>query len=114
VVSSNNTDNMAVDEYMQLGSKWDANHPASKAIQYHECAHLLQYRAYKYDYKKMDAAMDRVYPEGRYSGTEHMADCMADLMGATRNTSGYIIGYGGTCTSTQYAAARKILNGQTV
>lgn len=98
------------------------NEPVAVAVQYHECAHILQYRAYGYNPTALDAAMDALYPKGGsntflpgYSyveGTEHMADCIADAMGATRSSRGYVAGYGGSCTSAQLAAARKIIAGQ--
>lgn len=100
----------------------DVNAPVAVAIQYHECAHILQYRAYGYNADALDKAMDRVYPadgpntfQRGYSyveGTEHMADCMADVMGATRSAITHTAGYGGDCTDAQYDAARKIIAGQ--
>ncbi|NKX54995.1 hypothetical protein [Arthrobacter mobilis] len=99
------------------GTKLDPNHKMAVAIQYHECGHILQYRAYNYDPAALDRAMNQVY--GR-NGTEHMADCIADVMGAQRegvySTSGnttrtYVAGYGGTCTSKHYAAAKRIIAG---
>ncbi|NKX52689.1 hypothetical protein HER39_19360, partial [Arthrobacter deserti] len=94
------------------------NHRMALAIQYHECAHILQYRAYNYDPAALDRAMRRVY--GKANGTEHMADCIADVMGAQRrgvySTSGsttttYVAGYGGKCSSAHYSAAKKIIAG---
>ena len=103
----------------------DPNHPMALAVQYHECAHILQYRAYKYDFAKLDRRMNAVYGKPRVAaGTEHMADCMAVAMGAKLTGSeydrgsGYTItwfaGYGGKCTSQHLAAARKVIAGQQV
>ncbi|XKH58412.1 S-layer homology domain-containing protein (plasmid) [Citricoccus nitrophenolicus] len=110
--SSRGGDNMVVTEYIKLGNAWDSQHPGSVAIQLHECAHIMQYRAYKYDYSALNKAMESVYPGGYSSGVEHMADCMTDVMGGKRAGKTYWVGYGGTCSSAQYAAARKILAGQ--
>ena len=99
----------------------DANHPMAVAVQYHECAHILQYRAYGYDGDTLKASMNRVYGKG--NGLEHMADCMADAMGAERTGTEYlangssrmwVAGYGGSCTSAQLAAARKLIAGERV
>ncbi|MFL4473680.1 hypothetical protein ACIPVK_06775 [Paeniglutamicibacter sp. MACA_103] len=105
------------------GKKLDPNHPLAISIQYHECAHILQYRAYKYDFTRMDRAMDKVYGKPRTAaGTEHMADCMAVAMGARLKgseadpRSGYTTtwysGYGGACTSRHLAAARTLIAGR--
>lgn len=99
------------------GVKIDANHPLAVAIQYHECGHILQYRAYDYDFGALERAMTKVYPDGRHSGIEHMADCIADVMGAERtgNLSGgrtYIAGYGGDCSKKQLKAAKRIIAGK--
>jgi hypothetical protein len=104
-----------VAERIALGHDIDANSVPARAVQLHECAHILQYRAYRYDGDALDANMQRVYPNGTVLGTEHMADCMADAMGARRVSSSdgatWTVGYGGTCTSAQMAAARKVIAG---
>ncbi len=72
------------------GKKIDPNHPMALAVQYHECAHILQYRAYKYDFAKLDRRMNAVYGKPRTAdGAEHMADCMAVAMGAKLTGSEY-------------------------
>ncbi|MCG2624565.1 hypothetical protein LVY72_21990 [Arthrobacter sp. I2-34] len=100
------------------GDKLHPNHQLAVAIQYHECGHILQYRAYDYNAAALRTAMNRVY--GKANGTEHMADCISDVMGAQRkgtfSTSGnttksYVAGYGGTCTAKHYAAAKRIIAG---
>ena len=107
------------------GKKLDPNHPMAVAVQYHECAHILQYRAYKYDFAKLDRRMDAVYGKPRVAdGAEHMADCMAVAMGAkltgseydpgSGNTLTWWAGYGGKCSSQHLAAARKVIAGQQV
>ncbi|RAX47897.1 hypothetical protein DQ353_18110 [Arthrobacter sp. AQ5-05] len=102
-----------------FGGALDPNHPLAIATQYHECAHILQYRAYDYDFTRMAKDMNRVYGKPRTaSGTEHMADCMADAMGATRTgfdaAGGYFwtSGYGGKCTSTHLKKAKLIIAGK--
>ena len=86
------------------GAKLDANHALAVAIQYHECAHILQYRAYKYDGKALDKAMNKAY--GKRNGTEHMADCMADVMGARQRQGRF----GSAMTYTAATAARAAPN----
>lgn len=102
-------------EGITLGHDLAADSVPARAVQLHECAHILQYRAYRYDGDALDANMDRIYPDGEFEGVEHMADCMADAMGARRvSTSGgttWTVGYGGTCSSTQLSAARKVIAG---
>ncbi|GAA1123039.1 S-layer homology domain-containing protein [Citricoccus alkalitolerans] len=96
----------------------DPNHVSSRAIQLHECAHLLQYRAYGYldatdrngQLSVMDRDLNRVY--GNDNGVEHLADCMADVMGAQRDSREYTVGYGGECTSAHLAAARQLIAGK--
>jgi hypothetical protein len=104
-----------VQERIALGRDIDATSVPARAVQLHECAHILQYRTYRYDDEALDANMHRIYPNGTSLGTEHMADCMADAMGARRVSSSggatWTVGYGGTCTSAQLAAARKVIAG---
>jgi len=100
------------------GTKLDPNHPMALAIQYHECGHILQYRAYDYDFAGLDKAMDKVYGP---DGTEHMADCIADVLGAERKGKyvekdgtrlTYVAGYGGKCTKAQKKAAKRMIAGK--
>jgi hypothetical protein len=104
-----------VSELIGLGHDLNPDSVPARAVQLHECAHILQYRTYRYDSVALDANMKRIYPNGRHEGTEHMADCMADAMGARRVSSSggatWTVGYGGTCTSAQLAAARKVIAG---
>ncbi len=104
-----------VAELIGLGHDLDPDSVPARAVQLHECAHILQYRAYRYDNVALNSRMGQIYPNGRDSGVEHMADCMADAMGARRAfTSGgttWTVGYGGTCTSAQMASARKLIAG---
>lgn len=100
-----------------FGKKLDPNHPLAVAVQYHECAHILQYRAYGYDFSALHAAMDKVYPKGQHPGIEHMADCMADVMGAKRSGDlpgggMYFSGYGGDCSAKQLKAATRLIRGE--
>ncbi|MGD6980232.1 MULTISPECIES: SH3 domain-containing protein [Citricoccus] len=125
-------DAMTVTELIEIGSDHPVSSPQSLTTQYHECAHILQYRAYQYDGPAMDKAMDRIYPKGGsntfwpgysyHKGTEHMADCMSEVMGAkrinssTKNgvTTTWYSGYGGSCTTTQLNHAKKLIAGQRV
>lgn len=52
-----------------------------------------------------------------HSGVEHMADCIADAMGAQRTGmldpyTTYYSGYGGKCTSAHLAKSRTIIAGK--
>ena len=107
------------EEDLQItGEISDPNHVSSRAVQLHECAHLLQYRAYGYldatdrtgQLSVMDRDLNRVY--GNKNGVEHMADCMADVMGAQRDAGEYTVGYGGACAPAHLAAARKLIAGE--
>lgn len=104
------------DEFIKIGSQWPEEHAGTQAVALHECAHILQYRAYDYDASALERDMARLYPHGPSSGTEHMADCISDLMGAERSGTvegrGYSAGYGGACTTEQSAAAAEILAGR--
>lgn len=106
----------APEVFIRIGLQWPTDHAGTRAVALHECAHILQYRAYDYDSTALEADMHRLYPLGTSSGTEHMADCMADLMGAERVGSvdgqGYSAGYGGGCTPAQSAAAAELLAGR--
>jgi len=104
-----------------FGKKLDPNHGLAVATQYHECAHVLQYRVYDYNFRAAEKAMKKVYPKPRKNGSsfEHMADCIADAMGAKRTgkltgSSTYVAGYGGGCSKKQMKAAKKILAGKRI
>lgn len=103
-------------EFIKIGSQWSQEHAGTRAVALHECAHILQYRTYDYDYAALDLDMERLYPGGTSSGIEHMADCMSDLMGAERSGvvegQGYAVGYGGACTPAQQAAAAALIAGR--
>ena len=100
-----------------FGKKLDPNHPLAVATQYHECAHVLQYRVYDYNHARSEKAMKKVYPGKK--GFEHMADCIADAMGAQRTgklggNRTYVSGYGGDCSTKQMKAAKRILAGKRI
>lgn len=120
-----NDDALDVQEAIELGDLYAANSGPSVAMQLHECGHILQFRAYKYDYEALVNGMDAAYPNNGsgiskseyHSGVEHMADCIADAMGAQRTGmldpyTTYYSGYGGQCTSTHLAKARTIIAGK--
>lgn len=111
------SERITLDTSSVFGGRLDPNHPQAVAIQFHECAHILQYRAYAYDFATMDRRQDAVY--GNRNGTEHMADCMAVAMGARlsgteKNGWTWTAGYGGKCTTKHLAAARKVIAGKRV
>jgi hypothetical protein len=106
-----------VTEYLKIGLAWPADHPGTRAVALHECAHILQYRAYGYDWSALDRAMRGVYPAGPHSPIEHMADCMSEVMGAERRGRGtdgqwYDAGYGGGCNPEQVDAAEQVVAGR--
>ena len=87
-----------------------------KAISLHECAHIKTFRIYK-DFSKLQTAAQKINPNKDKIGVEHLADCMADVMGAKRTgqLSGggtYRAGYGGTCSAQQKIAANKLVQGK--
>lgn len=111
------SERITLDTSSGFGGQLDPNHPQAVAIQFHECAHILQYRAYSYDFATMARRQNAVY--GNRNGTEHMADCMAVAMGARlsgteKNGWGWAAGYGGKCSSKHLAAARKVIAGKRV
>ncbi|MDI3329671.1 MAG: hypothetical protein QJR09_02905 [Micrococcus sp.] len=106
-----------VTEYIEIGLARPADHPATRAVVLHECAHILQYRAYGYDWAALDSAMRHVYPDGPHSPVEHMADCMSEVMGAERQGRSddgqwYGTGYGGSCSPQQLDAAAQVVDGR--
>jgi len=107
------------------GTALNPNHALAVSIQYHECGHIMQYRAYNYDFAGLKRAMDKVYGTSGNTagGVEHMADCISEALGAKRKgtdslgngmTQTWTSGYGGKCTSAHLAAAKKIIAGQKV
>lgn len=94
------------------------NWPDMRSVSLHECAHLLQFDAYKGRLGDLNRDMDPLWGVPKM-GIEHLADCMSDLMGGSRagtlpNGWTYWSGYGGTCNSKQNEAAKKILAGKTL
>ena len=65
------------------GTALDPNHPMAISIQYHECGHIMQYRAYNYDFAALGRAMNKVYGTSGNTagGVEHMADCISEALG---------------------------------
>lgn len=114
-----------VRELITLGMKnpfspglMDPNSLLAVYVQYHECAHILQFRAYKYDFTKAKADMSRAFAKDPL-GLERMADCMAKVMGTPLSgpLSSGGIWYAGyqqtrTCTSKQLAGASRLIAGK--
>ncbi|GAA4370428.1 hypothetical protein [Paeniglutamicibacter cryotolerans] len=91
--------------------------PDIKATGPHECAHIKQFKVYPSGFKNLTDRAEAINPSRDGRGIEHLTDCMSDQMGAKRtgslaDGSMYRSGYGGTCTSTQKAAAKALLNGK--
>ena len=55
---------MSVAELIDVGDQFPASAGPSIAVQYHECAHILQYRAYGYSSAAFNKAMNLIYPRG--------------------------------------------------
>ena len=111
------TANGTVTEYLRIGLALPAGHPATRAVVLHECAHILQYRAYDHDWAALEEAMHRLAPDRARSPVEHMADCMSEVMGAerrgfTEDGEWYEAGYGGPCSREQADAAGRIVAGE--
>lgn len=116
------TEKITLDTLWFGSEKLDPNENKAVANQLHECSHILQYRAYKYDFVKLDKRMEAVYGGRTGIGTEHMADCMGEAMGATRSgrefdlRTGMIYewtaGYGGKCTPKHLSQAKKLIAGK--
>lgn len=91
-----------------------------KSIALHECAHIRQYKTYGYEFDRMQTHMDALWgKKGKNMGVEFMADCMSDVMGGKRagtlpNGWTYWSGYGTTCNTKQYSAAKKVLSGKKI
>ena len=114
-----------VSELITLGNRnpftlatMDPNSRLAVYIQYHECAHMLQFRAYKYDFAKAGADMSKAFAKDSL-GLERMADCMALVMGTAlsgplSNGGIWYSGYQQTrrCTSTQLAGAARLISGK--
>lgn len=114
---------------IHFGRQWenDPTTAAIRAIALHECAHIIQYGAYRLDESLFSAlyspvfreATEKVNPRADGQGIEYLADCMSELMGATRhgtdhNGRNYEVGYGLACTKDLYDAARTILGGRKI
>lgn len=81
-----------------------------RAVALHECGHYLQWRNYGgttagWNAMKKDAKA--IFGTNSSQPVEHMADCTS----RAANPGGYL-GYGGTCTAPQLAAAKRMLAGE--
>lgn len=88
-----------------------------RAVALHECAHIMQFRAYPRGFSKLVRHAEKINPRRDGYGIEHLADCMSDLMGAKRSGhladgSTYYTGYHGKCSSTQKRAAARLIAGK--
>ena len=98
------------------------NDPASapiRSISLHECAHIKTFRLYSSDFNKFEKAAEKINPKKDGLGSEHLADCMSDMMGGKRsgklsNGWTYTTGYGGKCTANQKAASKRLLQGKKI
>jgi hypothetical protein len=80
-----------------------------RAVAIHECGHYLQWRNYgasSAGWTRMKADAKAIFGTNSSDPVEHMADCIAQRA----NPGGYL-GYGGSCTTKQLAASKRMLEG---
>ena len=95
----------------------DPNAAPIKAVALHECAHIMQFKAYPKGFSTLVRHAEKINPRRDGYGIEHLADCMSDSMGAKRSGrladgSTYYTGYHGKCSSTQKRAAAQLIAGK--
>ncbi len=88
-----------------------------KAVALHECAHIMQFKAYPRGFSTLVRHAEKINPRRDGYGIEHLADCMSDSMGAKRSGrladgSTYYTGYHGKCSSEQKRAAAQLVAGK--
>jgi len=83
----------------------------AKALMKHECGHVLMgiYSDTK-GRSAFRAELDKGWPASNTLRVENAADCIADELGAIRQTSSYKVGYGTKCSSAQKNVAKTITN----
>lgn len=85
--------------------------PAAQALMKHECGHVLM-GIYSKD--KGNTNFRNLLSKGWKSSNsmrvENAADCIADQLGAVRQTKNYKVGYGTKCNSAQKNVAKTITN----
>lgn len=84
---------------------------AGKALMKHECGHVLMgiYSDNK-GRSNFRSQLDRGWKSSDSMRVEKAADCIADQLGAVRQTSSYKVGYGTKCSTTQKNVAKTITN----
>lgn len=82
-----------------------------KALMKHECVHVLMgiYSDNK-GRSTYRSQLDRGWESSDSMRVEKAADCIADQLGAVRQTSSYKVGYGTKCSNTQKNVAKTIVN----
>lgn len=98
-------------ERISMSTKLDPSWVGTKYVAYHECAHILQYRAYK---NRVDHLVRDANKLHGTNGVERQADCMAGVMGMAPITKQYRSVYETKCSAQQVAAAKKIVGGKPV
>lgn len=73
----------------------------------HECAHMLQYRAYAGDFSKLMSDMNRIYGGKDLAGLERNADCI------TKSWKIKVYSYTNSCSGARNKAALAVASGKT-
>lgn len=87
------------------------NSAPAKALMKHECGHVLMgiYSDTK-GRSVFRAELDKGWASSNTLRVENAADCIADELGAVRETKNYKVGYGTKCSSAQKKVAKTIVN----
>jgi len=96
---------------LKINGNMKPSSAAAKALMKHECGHVLMgiYSDNK-GRSVFRAQLDKGWPASNTLRVEHAADCIADQLGAVRQTSNYKVGYGTKCSSAQKNVAKNIVN----
>ena len=88
-----------------------ASDPAAKALMKHECGHVLMgIYSDKKGKTTFQNTLSKGWPSSNTNRVENAADCIADQLGAVRQTKNYKVGYGTKCSSSQKSVAKTITN----
>jgi len=84
---------------------------AAKALMKHECGHVLMDIYSKGKGKtNFQNTLSKGWASSNKMRVENAADCIADQLGAVRQTKNYKVGYGTKCSSAQKNVAKTITN----
>ena len=96
---------------LKIDGNMKASDPAAKALMKHECGHVLMgiYSDNKGRSNFQDT-LSKGWPSSNKNRVENAADCIADQLGAVRQTKNYKVGYGTVCNSAQKNVAKTFVN----